>query len=509
MTATQKDAVPPDANRDSDSALLATLGYRQELHRRLSGFSNFAISFSIISVLAGCLTSYSIAMNNGGPAAITLGWLLVGGMVTLVALAMAEVCSVYPTAGGLYWWAFALAKRNKAAWAWFVGWFNFLGQVAVTAAIDYGAALTTTAFLNLLFGLPVTKVSTFAVFLTIIVLHGLLNTFGVDIVKILSDVSAWWHLVGVAIIVVVLAVVPDRHYDLRDVFLQTANATGLSGTGAVAFAFLLGLLMAQYTFTGYDASAHVSEETHDAQLAAPRGIVSSVVVSLFAGFALLFAVTWAIQDYDQARTSPTGFPPAQIFIDAAGQKLGLFLLFICVVAQFFCGMASVTANSRMAYAFSRDGALPGSRLWKKVNPRTGTPTNSIWLCVVCSIVLVLPALWNTTAYLAATAISVIGLYVAYAAPVFLRLRNPDFVPGPWNLGRWSKLIGWAAVVWVGAICVLFVLPGAYPITPINFNYTIVAVIVVLGGASLWWVLSARHWFTGPRQTVEASDVENP
>jgi amino acid permease (GABA permease) len=507
MSATETEAGDQTASAgdgagvDSDVALLATLGYQQELRRKLSGFSNFAVSFSIISVLAGCLTSYSIAMANGGPAAITLGWLLVGGMVTLVALAMAEICSVYPTAGALYWWAFMLAKRNKAAWAWFVGWFNFLGQVAVTAAIDFGAALTTTAFLNLLFDFPVSKGSTFGVFLVIIALHGLLNTFGVNLVKILSDVSAWWHLVGVAIIVGVLVIVPDKHYDIGDVFLQTTNATGLGGTGGAVLAVLLGLLMAQYTFTGYDASAHVSEETHDAQRAAPRGIVTSVVVSLVAGFALLFAVTWAIQDYEGARTSATGFPPAQIFIDAAGHNVGLFLLFLCVVAQFFCGMASVTANSRMAFAFSRDGALPGSRLWKKVNPRTGTPTNSIWLCVACSVVLVAPSLWNTAAYLAATAISVIGLYVAYAAPIYLRLRNPDFTPGPWNLGRWSRPIGWVAVAWVAAICVLFVLPAAYPITLLNFNFTIVAVLVVLGGATLWWHVSAKNWFTGPQSTL--------
>src|SRR5215468_8002413 len=206
-----------------DEARLAQLGYKQELHRRLSGFSNFAVSFSIISILAGCLTSYSIAMGSGGPSAITLGWLLVGGMVTLVALSMAEVCSVYPTAGGLYWWAFATAKRNKAAWAWFTGWFNFLGQVAVTAAIDFGAALTTTAFLNLVFGLTPTKGHTFIVFAIIIAAHGALNTFGVDLVKMLSDVSAWWHLAGVGVIVVVLAAVPDHHYPISKVFFQTAN----------------------------------------------------------------------------------------------------------------------------------------------------------------------------------------------------------------------------------------------------------------------------------------------
>jgi amino acid transporter len=280
------------------------------------------------------------------------------------------------------------------------------------------------------------------------------------------------------------------------------NATGISFTGAAVYAVLIGLLMAQYTYTGYDASAHVAEETHDAARSAPRGLVMSVVVSVIAGFVLLVAITWSIQDYDAERKTALGLPPAQIFIDATSHNIGAFLLFICVVAQFFCGMASVTANSRMTFAFSRDGALPGSRLWRRVNPRTGTPTNSIWLCVACSTLLVLPSLWNNAAYLAATSIAVIGLYLAYVTPVFLRRRNPDFRAGPWSLGRWSAPIGWIAIVWVGVICVLFILPTAAPVTFANFNYTIVAVAVVLGAAALWWILSARHWFTGPRNTIE-------
>jgi amino acid permease (GABA permease) len=485
----------------TDEERLAQLGYQQELHRRLSGFSNFAVSFSIISILAGAITSYGIAMTAGGPLAIVLGWLFVGILVTFVALAMAEVCSAYPTAGALYWWAAALAKKNKAAWAWFVGWFNFMGEVAVTAAIDFGAAITTAAFLGLTFDMEVTKARTYLIFLVIIVVHGLLNTFGVSLVRLLSDVSAWWHLVGVAVIVVVLAFVPDKHTSLSDVFFQVKNETGFSFAGAGVYAVLLGLLMAQYTYTGYDASAHVAEETHDASRAAPRGIVMSVVVSVIAGFVLLFAITWSIQDYEGERTTALGLPPAQIFIDAVGHNLGTFLLFICMVAQWFCGMASVTANSRMTYAFSRDGALPGSRLWKQVNPRTGTPTNSIWLCVVIAAILVLPSLWNTAAYLAATSIAVIGLYIAYVAPVFLRRRNPDFVPGPWNLGKWSPLVGWVAIVWVIIICILFILPTASPITATTFNFTIVAVAIVVGAATIWWFASARKWFTGPQSNL--------
>ena len=487
-------APPPVPVVDQDAARLAELGYKQELHRGMSGFSNFAVSFSIISILAGCITSYGIAMSSGGPIAISIGWPLVGAFVLCVALAMGEICSVYPTAGGLYFWAGRLARRNKPVWAWYVGWFNFLGEVAVTAAIDFGAALTWTAFANLAWGWTATPVHTFVLFAVILLSHGLLNTFGVNLVSLLSNFSAWWHLAGVAVIVVVLAFIPDHHQSLSWTFLHYENQAGWTFWASPVYVFLIGLLMAQYTYTGFDASAHISEETHSASTNAPKGIVNSVIVSILAGWVLLIAVTAAIQNYNAELTSSTGLPAAQIFVDAAGHKAGLFLIFICGVAQYFCGMASVTANSRMSYAFSRDGALPGSKMWAKVNARTGTPTNSIWLCTVCAIILASPALKSTTAYFAVTSIAVIGLYIAYVTPVLLRRLNPDFRAGEWNLGRWSAVIGWIAVGWVVFIVILFMLPTASPITVNNFNYAPVAVLVVLVFATVTWFIGGRQHF---------------
>lgn len=482
---------------DEDARTLADLGYTQELHRRMSGFTNFAVSFSIISILAGSITSYKIALVSGGPSAIVLGWLIVGVMVLAVALAMAEVCSRYPTAGGLYFWAGRLAKRNKRRWAWYVGWFNFLGEVAVTAAIDFGAATTWVAFANLVWGVEATPQTVFTVFIVIIISHALLNVFGVNLVSLLSNVSAWWHMIGVLIIVAALWMLPEQHQSVRWTLTGWHNETGWT---FLPYVFLMGLLMAQYTYTGYDASAHVAEETRGAARTAPRGIVLSVLVSVIGGFILLYSITASITDNSEEGLSAlaateTGLPPAQIFLDALGSPTAAkFLLFIACVAQYFCGMASVTANSRMSFAFSRDNALPGSRIWAKVNPRTGTPTNSIWLCVGLSIILASPALFNTTAYLAVTSIAVIGLYIAYVVPVFLRRLSPDFRPGPWHLGRWSPLIGWVAVGWVIFICILFVLPPAYPITVNTFNYAPVAVLVVLIFATVTWFLGGRQNF---------------
>jgi amino acid transporter len=474
-------------------------------------FSNFAVSFTIISILSGCLTLFGFGMKVGGPAEMVWGWLVVGFFVTLVALGMAEVASSYPTAGGLYYWSAKLAKNNAPAWSWFTGWFNLIGQVAVTAGIDFGLAFFINAFLNIAFGVPTDPPYTIAIYGVVLFLHGLLNTFGIRLVARLNDISVWWHVFGVAAIFISMFFLSPHHTDLGTVFTSFVNLTSVDPAVPplpLLYVALIGLLNGQYTLTGYDASAHMSEETHDAATSAPRGIVFSVVVSVIMGFILLVAMNYGINPnggYDRALAELV--PPAQIWIEALGQTGGLFILLVVIGAQFYCGMSSVTANSRMIYAFSRDGAIPGSSFWHRINPKTRTPTNSIWLATVGAFILGLPYLFNAVAFFAITSIAVIGLYIAYIIPVFLRLRAGDsFVPGPWHLGRWSRLIGTVATVWVVFIAILFMLPQFVPVRTDTFNYAPVAVGVVLLFAGGWWLLSAKNWFKGPKVQGSAEEL---
>jgi amino acid permease (GABA permease) len=497
-----EEAVPEEAL--SDEQRLHQLGYAQELRRRMSGFSNFAVSFTIISILSGCLTLYGFGMLTGGPIDIVWGWPFVGVMTLFVGLSMAEVCSSYPTAGGLYYWAAKLAPaKSGPAWSWFTGWFNFLGQVAVTAGIDFGASLFIHAFLTLTFNMSAAHWITVLIYAVVLFVHGLLNQFGIRLVALLNDVSVWWHILGVLIIVCTLIFVPSHHQSASFVFGHFYNGTGL--TWGTFYIVLIGLLLAQYTFTGYDASAHMTEETHNAATAGPRGIVMSILVSLAAGWVLLIGMTFAIQHY--ATASVASVPGAQVMIDAVGTTGAELLLLIVIGAQLFCGMSSVTANSRMIYAFSRDGALPGSSFWHRVNKRTRTPTNAIWLAAGGAFILGLPYLWNYAAYAAVTSIAVIGLYIAYVTPTFLRLRKGEaFQRGPWHLGRWSYVVGWIAVVWVVIIFFLFMLPQVGPITFTTFNYTVFAVLAVIGFAGIYWLVSARHWFKGPKVQGTAEEL---
>jgi len=380
--------------------------------------------------------------------------------------------------------------------------------VAVTAGIDYGFALFFNAFLNLTTGWAATPGHTLLIYAGILIVHAALNIFGVRVVAFLSDVSVWWHILGVLLIVTVLLAVPAHHASTSFVFSRLVNETGYHNR---FYVFMIGLLLAQYTFTGYDASAHMTEETHNAAVAGPKGIVRSIWVSLIAGFVLLVGITYAITgpaEYAKAIASPTAVPPVQIWIDAIGRHGGEWLLVVAMVAQAYCGMASVTANSRMIYAFSRDGAIPGSKFWHHINPRTRTPSRSIYFAVVFAFILAIPSMWSSVAYGAVISISVIGLYIAYVTPTLLRrLAGNTFNPGPWHLGRWSTLVGWVGIAWVGIITVLFVLPTASPITWHNFNYTIVAVGVVFAYAGIFWLVSARKWFTGPRAQGDESALE--
>jgi amino acid transporter len=522
-----------------DMKRLHGLGYAQELFRAMGGFSNFAISFTIISILSGCVTLFYLIPYTVGFPAASIGWPLVTIFVVIVALGMAELASAYPTAGGLYYWSSKLGFRGRGGpvWGWYTGWFNLIGQVAITAGIAYGCAVTLDVLLHAWIpGIAATPGSiagidqatqnvTLLLYAIILAAVALLNIFGVRLVAFLNDVSVWWHIVGVILIVVgvVGATIIGLQFNpsaggiapaaqvagsavhglnSASTLFSIDSAFNHTGFSSIGYAFLLSLLLAQYTYTGYDASAHMTEETIGAETQAPWGVVMSVVVSAVAGYALLMGLSAATPDL--AASFSFVNPVLYILQSRLSYVLGTLLFAVIFVAQFFCSMSSVTSNSRMIYAFSRDGAVPGHNLWHKLN-RGRTPQNAVLLSVVCAFLLAVPTLFDFVAYVAITSIATIGLYIAYAIPIFLRQFSPDFKTGPWHLGAWSRPIGWIAVIWVAFISVLFMLPTASPITTADFNYAPVAVLGVIVLVTIWWFASARKWFKGP--IIQGTEAE--
>ncbi len=513
-------ASPQQPGRDEQR--LAQLGYTQELQRSWSGFHNFAISFTIISILAGCFTTYGQAWNNGGPIAISWGWLVISAFVLVVGLCLAEIVSAYPTAGGLYWWA---ARMGGPGWGWFTGWFNLAGLAGVVASVSYGSAQFVGTILGL-YGVKIFGVDfgdeqhilaeTFCLFVLILCLHATINIFSSRIVARVNGISVWWHVVGVFIILLVLVLVPSHHASVSFVFGHTINNSGF-GPGMFWFFVLpLGFLLTQYTITGFDASAHISEETHEAEIAAAKGVWRSIFYSGLIGWVLLLAITFAASK--SGLISENGGSSIAVLESALSSGWVKLILIISTVGQLFCGMAGLTSASRMCFAFSRDGALPGSKLWSRVHS-SGVPSHAVLLMSVIALLITVPALWGNSAgfpvaFFAVVSITVIGLYIAYVIPIYLRLRAGDkFESGPWTLGGKYRWMCTFSVIWVVIITVLFSLPTTPAAVPwsdefsfssLNYAPLMVGGLFVIVG--IWWLLSARRTFTGPKRSAEVNTI---
>jgi len=516
-----------------DSEDLKRLGYAQQLFREMGGFSNFAISFSIISVLTGAILLFGYGLKFAGPIVNTVGWPVVSLFTMAVAASMAELASAYPTAGGLYFWAFRLGGRG---WAWVTAWLNMVGQVTITAGINVAAAIYIIGAASHIFGIPDdAKVPLFgsltswwfqlAVMIALMVPQVLLNIFGIRLTARLNDFSVWWHIAGVALIVAFLAFWGRHHNPASFLFLSThtvdpheLSATmaigdwkvasplfalfpGLAGLYKAApfgLVFVLALLQAQWTYTGYDASAHVAEETVMARLNSAWGVFLSVAISSVVGYLLLLVLTWCIPNGDVAATAADPYPVLFIARQNLAPILADTVAIIIGVAMWLCGSASITSMARMWYAFARDGGIPGSALLKRVDPKSRVPVVSVLVTSALSVLVCVYA----AAFTVVTSISTIALYLAYGIPIYLNWRNRKRGRGehtseatPWSLGRWSGAVNAVALLWVVFITVVFSLP---PNELVLWTMLLLSVLLLL-----YWLAWARGRFRGPAVADEA------
>jgi amino acid transporter len=513
----------PEVSRDEQQ--LAELGYKQELSRAWSGFTNFAISFTIISVLAGTFTTFPFAWQNGGPIAISIAWPILCFFVLMVGFSMAELTSKYPTAGGPYWWAHALGGKG---WSWMTGWFNIVGLLGLVASVAYGAAQFLDALLALygvdIFGMDFADKAhilgeTFALFLIILVVVTALNVFADPLLALLNNISVGVHLIGVAIIIALLIIVPDTHQSASFVFGERINNNGFFGgstsnVGFWLFVLPTGFLLTMYTQTGYDASAHTAEETRDASRTAAQGVWRSIFFSALIGWILLLAFLFAANDVE-AVNKATGFVGA-IFTSALDSWAAKLVIMIAVIGQIFCVTAGLTSASRTWYAFSRDRAIPGWALFGRVN-KDRVPLYAVIAVSFFALVISIPALFGKNnipfAFFALTGICTVGLYLAYIIPIFLRLRAGDsFEPGPWNLGSRYKLINILAIIFVVLVVYALDLPYTPGGLPWNsdfdaslVNYTPFAILLPLV-FGVWYLISAKNKYQGPVRTLVEDDV---
>ncbi|MEY4871677.1 MAG: hypothetical protein RLZZ563_1007 [Pseudomonadota bacterium] len=488
-----------DKERHEDVKILHSMGYAQELQRSMSKFSNFAISFSIICILSGGINSFAQAISSVGGAGAGIGWIVGCLLSGMFALAMAQIASAYPTAGGLYHWASILGNRFLG---WLTAWLNLLGLITVLGAINIGTAYFFAGTFGGMFGFTGTDMQVVLFVAAITALQALFNHLGIRVTTLLTDMSGYLIFATTAVLVVACLWFAPA-IDISRLWTFT-NYSGDAGGGVfpasenMSYLFLLCLLLPVYTITGYDASAHTSEETKNAATAVPKGIVSAVLWSSLVGWIMICAITLAIPDMNAAAAQGWGmFFGTMDAILPAGLKTLLYLgIFI---AQLICGLATVTSASRMLFAFSRDDGMPvGSKALASVSPKYRTPVTAIWTASILAVLYVLLAMsikvGGTSIYVIVVNSTLVFLFLSFTVPLvagffaYGTAKWPN--PGPWNLGGGLyRLVTLLAVVGMGVILFIAVAPPNERVLWVVLGFLALALV-------LWFAVENRR-FKGP------------
>lgn len=511
-----------DTERQADKRILHEMGYAQELTRRMGAFQNFAISFAIICIVAGGITAFPAALSAGGGASIGIGWPIASLFALIVAAAMGQIASAYPTAGGIYHWASILGGRG---WGWSAAWFNLLGLIFVVSSVNMGVFfLFRDLFLTQVLGWDVGAAGwvtaeifdrgwwTQTIFIAgITIVQCILNHYFLRLTTLLTDISGYLILATAVLLTICLLAFAGHGLDFGRLFTFT-NFTGDAGGGVwpqatVMFYIIgLGLLHGVYTITGFDASAHTSEETRNAPREVPKGMMRSVFWSFLFGWIMVCAFVLALPDQtttgpDPADATKTITTTISGVAAAASKGWGAFnwlmetspmpgalkaLLIIGIVASnFLCALAGVTSMSRMMYAFARDGGLPMSGTLRQVSAAHRTPGPAIW---VGGILSVLATLYGGAFLVLSTGCAVF-LYLSYLMPIAAGLKaesNGAWAhKGPFSLGGASMLVAVLAII--GCAVLIFV-----GVQPPQEKVLYLMVVMVLALASFWQTMEGNR-----------------
>ncbi|PGH21583.1 hypothetical protein AJ80_03143 [Polytolypa hystricis UAMH7299] len=514
---------PPMATiQDDDERLLARIGYKQEMRREFSKWSTVSYAISILGVLGSVPATFGPPLAAGGPATAVWCWLIGSVMAMCIASSVAELVSAYPTAGGMYFVTKHVVPPNQVAiFSWIQGWCNLLGQTAGVSSVAYTVSqmLLACASMNSKFeggnySYSPTALQTVLLSIALLCVMGVICSLTT---KSLHRIILWFApiniLASIGICIALLVLTPDK----QSATWVFTHVTDGSGWNSKIFSFFLGFLSVAWTMTDYDGTTHMSEETHDAAIRGPVAIQTAVVVSGIFGWMLTVTMCFCLNDFDAIMSTPTGLPAAQIFMNAGGKTGGTIMFAFSILVQFFTGCSAMLADTRMAYAFARDYALPFSEFFAKVNQYTLTPVNAVWFVVFFSVCLNCIAIGSTQTATAIFSITAPALDLSYIAVILahqIYKSKVQFIEGPFTLGKWGAPLNWVAIVWVLFISVVLFFPPTKPITPANMNYAIcVAAFIALFSLSWWW-LSARRRYTGPRtksllEQLATEDLDAP
>ncbi|KAJ5156007.1 hypothetical protein N7492_008810 [Penicillium capsulatum] len=500
--------------QDDDELLLARIGYKQELRREFSKWSTVSYAISILGVLGSVPATFGSPLAAGGPATAVWCWLIGSCMAMCIGSSVAELVSAYPTAGGMYFVTKHVVPPDQVPiFSWIQGWCNLLGQTAGVSSVAYTVSQMLLACVSMNSDLVDGRYSYSPTALqTVLVSIGILCTLGIICsltTKTLHRIILWFAPINISaticICIALLYLTPDK----QPASWVFTHFTDGSGWGSKVFSFFLGFLSVAWTMTDYDGTTHMSEETHDAAVRGPVAIKTAVLVSGAFGWLLTVCMCFCLTEFDDILNSPTGLPAAQIFLNAGGKRGGTVMWAFAILVQFFTGCSAMLADTRMAYAFARDNALPFSDFLSRVNPYTQTPVNAVWFVVFFSIGLNCIAIGSTETATAIFNVTAPALDLSYVSVILahqLYKSKVKFIEGPFTLGKWGAPINYVAVIWVLFISIILFFPPQVPVTGANMNYAICVAAFIAVFALVWWWVAARGKYTGPQTNDTIQEI---
>ncbi|KAI9657763.1 MAG: hypothetical protein M1821_002939 [Bathelium mastoideum] len=508
-----KGDVPFDPGHEftADEEVLGALGYKSEFKREFSLWTTFCVSFSVLGLLPSFATTLYYGMGYAGTAGMTWGWLIAMVGIQSVASSMAELCSSMPTSGGLYYAASALAPPGWGPLAaWITGWSNWLAQVTGAPSVNYGtsAMILAAASINSQNYTP-QNYEIFLLTVFIMVIHGIMASLPTRSIARINSAGSTFNILALIAVIILIPAGTNRESKGLPRFSSNSDVWGTIYPGTDfpgGVSILMSFVAVIWTMSGYDSPFHLSEECSNANVASPRAIFLTSAVGGTFGWFLQLVVAYTVVDIQDALTDPIGQPYAAYLTQVLPLRLVNAVLALTIIAGFFMGQGCMIAASRVTFAYARDGCFPFSKYWSRVNKHTQTPVNAVWYNNVIGNLMLLLIFGGELTIGALFSIGGIAAFVAFTTPIFIRtfFVGNRFRPGPWNLGRASPVIGTVASAFVALMIPILCLPSSTGnnLTPALMNWTCLVYGGPMFAISIWWAVSARKWFKGPKVNIQ-------
>ncbi|KAJ5210949.1 Amino acid/polyamine transporter I [Penicillium cf. griseofulvum] len=486
-----------------ENVTLENMGYEQEFKRSFSLLDMVGFSFSIVTCWTALSGVFIIGIQAGGPPIMIFGWIGVCLFTVLIALAMAEMCSRWPVAGGQYSWVAVLAPPLVSRQlSYITGWFMLTGLLAMGAVSNSLGSNYILGQVNLVFpDFVIERWHTVLIAWALGIFSLTINVFAPHALHRLSRFILVWNIISFIIIITALLATNHQKQDTDFVFHEFRNMTGFGAS----MASIVGILQSFFGMCCYDAPSHMTEEMTHASRDAPKAIIMSVIMGAVTGLLFLLTLCFCMGDIEATANSSTGVPVIQIFYDSTQSKAGTCILASMITLIIIMSSISLTAEgSRSVYAFARDRGLPFSGLWSQVEPKKKIPLYAILLTVGVQLGLNAIYFGTETGFATVISIATTGFYVSYSLVLFSRLlgyffrsQSPSF-DGPYSLPLPVSL-GFSAIglLFLLFASVTFNFPSDAPVTSESMNYTSAAIGMLTLLSLVTWFTTATNRFAGP------------